>query len=124
VVVTHVNGRVKRLPADPQPGDLDLLMETSAATSPAPTADLESLGVKRRRPLTPTLADGARILRGMGGACLEYKGVGGMAPLLFAPLKIRTCSGRRRRRPGGLMLAPLSRDLRQAPAMLAGVAVP
>jgi hypothetical protein len=68
--------------------------------------------------LTLSLADGSKVSRQMGGACFEYNGVGGMAPVLFGLAGDAELLGVTALESMGYMVDPLSRDLRRLPAML------
>jgi len=124
VGVTYLNVRVKRLPDDPQHEDLEFLVDTGATYTLAPGSALTKLGITPHRTLTLTLADGSQTSRHMGGAYFEYGGVGGMAPVLFGEPDDANLLGATALEAMGLMIDPLSRELRQLPAMLARVSIP
>ncbi len=121
--VTYLNVRLKRLPQDSQAADLEFLVDTGATYTLAPAADLAALGITPHRTLTLTLADGSQTAREMGGAYFEYQGVGGMAPVLFGRPGDANLLGATALEAMGLMIDPLSRNLRQLPAMLARMTV-
>jgi hypothetical protein len=60
----------------------------------------------------------------MGGAYFEYQGIGGTAPVLFGLAGDANLLGATALEAMGLMIDPLSRQLRQLPAMLARVTIP
>ncbi len=119
--VTFLNVLVKRLPDDPQGEELQFLIDTGATYSLVPSEVLDRLGVKPHHTLTVTLADGSKTGRPMGGAYFEYAGVGGAAPVLFGQPGDAILLGATALEAMGRMIDPLSRDLRQLPAMLGRV---
>jgi predicted aspartyl protease len=122
--VTYLDVSVKRLPADTLVEVVEFLIDTGATYTLAPSEILSKLGITAHRTLTLTLADGTKTSREMGGAYFEYRGVGGMAPVLFAQPDDANLLGATALEAMGLMIDPLSRDLRQLPAMLGKVTIP
>lgn len=122
--LTYLNVLVKRLPDDKAGEELEFLIDTGATYTLAPAATLQHLGITSHRTPTLTLADGSQTSRQMGGAYFEYRGVGGMAPVLFGQPGDANLLGATALEAMGLMIDPLSRDLRQLPAMLARVTIP
>ena len=122
--VTFLNVLVKRLPDDGDAEELEFLIDTGATYTLAPADVLGKLGITPHRTLTLTLADGSQTSRQMGGAYFEYRSVGGMAPVLFGQPGDANLLGATALEAMGLMIDPLSRDLRQLPAMLARVSIP
>ncbi len=122
--VTCLSLTIKRLPDDAAAAAIDFLIDTGATYTLAPADVLSRLGVKSHRPLTRTLADGSKASREMGGAYFEYQGVGGMAPVLFGQPVDADLLGATALEAMGLMVDPLSRELRSLPAMLGRVTVP
>lgn len=122
--VTYLAVSVKRLPEEATKEDVEFLIDTGATYTLAPANVLNTLGIRPHRTLTVTLADGSQTSRDMGGAYFEYAGVGGMAPVLFGQPGDARLLGATALEAMGLMVDPLSRDLRQLPAMLARVRVP
>lgn len=122
--VTFLNVLIKRLPDDPQFEELQFLIDTGATYSLVPAEVLDRLAISPHRTLSLTLADGSKTSRPMGGAYFEYAGVGGVAPVLFGQPGDANLLGATALEAMGQMIDPLSRDLRQLPAMLARVTVP
>ena len=114
---------VKRLPADPKGETLQFLVDTGAVYTLAPGDALNRLGIAPHRTLTLTLADGSKTTREMGGAYFEYQGIGGVAPVLFGIVGDMNLLGVTTMEAMGLMIDPLTRDLRQLPAMLAKISI-
>lgn len=122
--VTDLTVTVKRLPNEPASEAVDFLIDTGATYTLAPTDVLTRLGVVPHRTLTLTLADGSKTSREMGGAYFEYQNVGGMAPVLFGLPGDAQLLGATALEAMGLMVDPLSRDLRSLPAMLGRLTLP
>jgi len=114
---------VRRLPSDPQGETLQFLVDTGAVYTLAPADALRRLGIAPHRTLTLTLADGSKTTREMGGAYFEYQGTGGVAPVLFGAATDMNLLGVTTMEAMGLMIDPLTRDLRQLPAMLAKISI-
>jgi len=114
---------VRRLPADPQGETLQFLVDTGAVYTLAPADVLRRLGITPHRTLTLTLADGSKTAREMGGAYFEYQGTGGVAPALFGVPGDMNLLGVTTMEAMGLMIDPLTRDLRRLPAMLAKTSI-
>lgn len=122
--VTYLTVSVKRLPADQAAESVDFLIDTGATYTLAPAEILAKLGVVPHRKLTLTLADGSKTSREMGGAYFEYQNQGGMAPVLFGQPGDANLLGATALEAMGLMVDPLSRDLRSLPAMLGRLTIP
>ncbi|MCP4251579.1 MAG: aspartyl protease [bacterium] len=122
--VTYLRILVKRLPDEGSGEELEFLVDTGATYTLAPAPTLQKLGITPHRTLTLTLADGSQTSREMGGAYFEYRGVGGMAPVLFGQPGDANLLGATALEAMGMMIDPLSRDLRNLPAMLARVSIP
>ncbi len=122
--VTYLSVTVKRLPADQAAEGVDFLIDTGATYTLAPADVLARLGVVPHRTLTLTLEDGTKTSREMGGAYFEYQNQGGMAPVLFGRPGDANVLGATALEAMGLMVDPLSRDLRSLPAMLGRLTVP
>lgn len=114
---------IKRLPSDVQGENVQFLIDTGAVYSLAPAESLKRLGITPHRQLTLTLADGSKTTREMGGAYFEYQGIGGVAPVLFGILGDMNLLGVTTMEAMGVMIDPLTRDLRQLPAMLARISI-
>lgn len=119
----YLDVMVKRLPADPQGETLQFLVDTGAVYTLAPADVLRRLGIAPHRTLTLTLADGSKTTREMGGAYFEYQGTGGVAPVLFGVQDDMNLLGVTTMEAMGLMIDPLTRDLRRLPAMLAKISI-
>ena len=98
---------------------MQFLVDTGAVYTLAPGEMLRRLGITPHRTLTLTLADGSKTTREMGGAYFEYQGTGGVAPVLFGTPGDMNLLGVTTMEAMGLMIDPLTRDLRQLPTMLA-----
>jgi len=122
--VTYLSVVVKRLPSDTAFEEVEFLVDTGATYTLAPSELLVRLGVTPHRTLKLTLADGSKAERRMGGAHFEYQGVGGAAPVLFGEPGDANLLGATALEAMGLMIDPLSRNLRQLPARLARVTIP
>lgn len=114
---------VKRLPADARGETSQFLVDTGAVYTLAPGDVLRRLGIAPHRELTLTLAGGTRTSRDMGGAYFEYQGTGGVAPVLFGQPGDMNLLGVTTMEAMGLMIDPLTRDLRRLPAMLAKITI-
>jgi len=122
--ITHLDITVKRLPSDPAGEILEFRVDTGATYTLAPADVLTRPGIQPHRSLTVTLADGSTTSRPMGGAYFEYQGVGGVAPVRFGQSGDANFLGATALEAMGMMIDPLSRNLRQRPAMLARVSIP
>lgn len=114
---------VKRLPSDTQGVSQQFLVDTGAVYTLAPGDLLRQLGITSHRTLTLTLADGSKTQREMGGAYFEYQGTGGVAPVLFGVAGDMNLLGVTTLEALGVMIDPLTRDLRYLPAMLAKISI-
>lgn len=114
---------VKRLPSDGQGESAQFLIDTGDMYTLAPSDLLKRLGVSPHRTLTLTLADGSKTKREMGGAYFEYQGTGGVAPVLFGVAGDMNLLGVTTMEAMGVMIDPLTRDLRHLPAMLARISI-
>ena len=119
--MTFLDVTVKKQPDSRGERRIKFLIDTGAIYTVAPAAALRKLGIKPHRKESFTLADGSSIERGMGMAYFEYKGVGGGAPVVFGEAKDSNLLGMTTLESMGLMVDPLSRELRRLPTML-GVA--
>lgn len=115
---------IKRLPQDTQSEVLEFLIDSGAVYSVAPAGVLTKLGIAPHRRVTLTLADGSKRTREVGGAYFEHQGVGGVAPVLFGQAGDLNLLGVTTLEAMGLMIDPLTRDLRPLPAILARMTIP
>ncbi|MEE9294557.1 MAG: hypothetical protein V3W34_06320 [Phycisphaerae bacterium] len=116
--MTHLQITVKRLPDSRKSERLRFLIDTGAVYSVAPAKTLRALGIKPHRRERFILADGSSMERDLGGAYFEYRGTGGMAPVVFGDPGDAQLLGMTTLEAMGLMIDPLSRDLRTLPATL------
>ena len=116
--MTHLQVTVKRLPDSRKAERVKFLIDTGAVYSVAPADALRALGIKPHRRERFMLADGSSIERDLGGAYFEYRGTGGMAPVVFGEPRDARLMGMSTLEAMGLMIDPLSGDLRPLPAML------
>ncbi len=122
--ITYLDITVKRLPSDPTDETLEFLVDTGATYTLAPAEVLTRLGIQPHRSLTVTPADGPKTSRPTGGAYFECQGVGGAAPVLFGQPGDANLLCATALESMGMRIDPLSRNLRQLPAMLARLSIP
>ena len=109
-------------PANPEVTEaLELLIDSGAIYSVAPTPILERLGI---RPLTVQefrLADGSRIVRKKGIALFKYGERIGGADVIFGEEGDSQLLGAFTLEALGLSLDPLGRELKELPMILGGM---
>ena len=116
--MTYLHLTVKKLPDSRRARKMKFLIDTGAVYTVAPGPVLRRLGIKPHRKETFILADGSSVTRQVGMAYFEYKGTGGGAPVVFGAPGDSNLLGMTTLEAMGLMVDPLSRDLRPLPAML------
>ncbi len=116
--MTFLKLKVKKLPESRQAAQIQFLIDTGAIYTVAPAAILRKLGIKPHRHESFILADGTAVERRIGGAYFEYKGIGGVAPVIFGEASDSKLLGMTTLEAMGLMVDPLSRELKHLPAML------
>ncbi len=116
--MTHLQVTVKKLPDSKRRQRLQFLIDTGAVYTVAPAPVLRRLGIKPHRRERFTLADGSSIERKIGMAYFAYKGTGGGAPVIFGESGDTNLLGMTTLEAMGLLVDPLSRELRRLPAVL------
>jgi len=116
--ITYLQVTMKKLPDSRKSERLKFLIDTGAVYTVAPASRLRRLRIKPHRRERFTLVDGSSIERDLGGAYFEYQGKGGVAPVIFGNPKDSNLLGMTTLEAMGLMVDPLSRDLRPLPTVL------
>ena len=116
--MTFLTAMVKKLPESRKGRRLKFLIDTGALYTVAPASVLRALGIRPHRREEFTLADGSSIERPLGGAYFEYKGIGGVAPVVFGQPGDSNLLGVTTLEAMGVMIDPLTRELRLLPALL------
>ena len=108
-------------PAEPEVTEkLELLIDSGAVYSVAPTPVLEKLGIKPLAEQSFRLADGSKIVRKKGVAVFKYEERVGGADVIFGEEGDSSLLGAFTLEALGLSLDPLRRELKPLPMILAG----
>jgi clan AA aspartic protease len=98
---------------------VEFLVDSGAIYSIVPTPILKKLGIKPLAKEEFRLANGQKITRKKGVALFKYKNKIGGADVIFGQKKDSTLLGAFTLEALGLMLDPLSRELKPLPMILA-----
>ncbi len=103
--------------------ELEFLVDAGAIFSVMPAKALRKLGIKTMDREEFTLADGTRQEYPVGEATFEFGGKTGTSKVVFAPDNVTPLLGALTLETLGLMVNPVTRELRPMRLILAGGAV-
>jgi clan AA aspartic protease len=104
--------------------ELEFLIDTGAIYSVVPTSVLEALGIVRLERQEFTLADGTHQAYDIGEACFELEARGRTSQVVFAPEGVTPLLGAFTLESLGLMVNPVTRELKPMRLFLAAAVRP
>src|SRR3989338_8425527 len=96
----------------------EFMVDSGAVYSVIPAKDLKQLGINPTREMKFYLADGTPMTRKIGNLLYEYEGTQGAAPVVFGQENDLLLLGAVTLESLGLVLNPLSRELKPMHAVL------
>jgi len=119
VGMTYISGTVTRPEGRGRPVSVRFIVDSGAVYSVLPEQVWKRLGLRRRRSAQFELADGTAITRGVSRCTFEIAGISDTSPVVLGGPRDAPLLGMVTLETLGLMLNPLTREIRPMRLMLA-----